>query len=82
MVSLFRFLDLDINEKANYVWQGTYIATRTETDKRILLYNLGEFYAEVVYDALNNEITYIKGFRANSHLVPYMNLLPYDSLSL
>jgi hypothetical protein len=73
MVSLFRFLDLDIKEQAEYVWQGTYLATRTEKDKRILLYNLGEYYAEVFYDDKTNEITYIKGFKANSHLVPYLN---------
>jgi hypothetical protein len=72
MVSLFRFLDLDINEQAEYVWQGTYLATRTEKDRKILLYNLGEYYAEVFYDDQTNAITYIKGFRANSHLVPYM----------
>jgi hypothetical protein len=71
MVSLLRFLDLTMNEQAEYVWQGKYLATRFEKDKRILLYNLGDFYAEVFYDSKTNEITYIKGFRANSHLVPY-----------
>lgn len=72
MIALFHFLDLDINQQAEYVWQGTYLDMRTEDSYRILLYNLGEFYAEVFYNAKTNEIAYIKGFKANSHLVPYM----------
>jgi hypothetical protein len=73
MVSLFHFLDLDINEQAEYVWQGTYLATRIEKERKVLLYNLGEYYAEVFYDDQTNSITYIKGFRATSHLAPYLN---------
>jgi len=72
MITLFHFLDLDINTQAEYVWQGNYLATRIEDSKKILLYNLGEFYAEVFYDNQTNAITYIKGFKANSHLIPYM----------
>ena len=73
MISLFHFIGLDLNQKAEYVWQGSHIATRTDSEHRILLYNLGEYYAEVFYNAETNEIINIKGFRANSHLVPYMN---------
>ena len=72
MISLFHFIGLDLNQKAEYVWQGTHIATRTDSEHRILLYTLGEYYAEVFYNAETNEITNIKGFRATSHLVPYM----------
>lgn len=78
MVSLFKFLDLDISTQAEYVWQGTHVATRTEHDRKILLYNLGEFYAEVFYDVQTNHIVSIKGFRAISHLGPY---LPTNDIS-
>lgn len=72
MINLFHFIGLDINQQAEYVWQGTYLATRNEDDYRILLDNLGEFYAEVFYEIQGNKITKIKGFRAMSNLVPYI----------
>ena len=75
MTSLFHFLGLDINQQAEYVWQGIYLTSRTDNDLQVLLYNLGEFYAEVFFDPRNTKITYIKGFKATSHLVPYV-LLP------
>lgn len=74
MITLFHFIGLDINKRAEYVWQGTYLDMRTEGRHRILLYNLGEFYAEVFYDVTTNEISYIKGFKAISHLAPYIIL--------
>lgn len=72
MISLFHFIGLDLNEKAEYVWQGTHIATRTDSEHRILLYRLDDYYAEVFYHAETNVITDITGFRANSKLVPYL----------
>jgi hypothetical protein len=75
MTSLFHFIGLDINAQAEYVWQGEFLATRTEGECRINLYNLGEFYAEVFYNHVSNEIVNIKGFRSRSLLAPYIGVL-------
>lgn len=74
-MTLYHFLGLDVNQQAQYVWQGKYVDMRSEGDYRILLYNLGDFYAEVFYDSSLNKISHIKGFKAISNLAPYVKLL-------
>ena len=71
-MTLYHFLGLGINQQADYVWQGKFIDTRSGDDHRILLYNLGDFYAEVFYNVQSNKITHIKGFKAISHLSAYL----------
>jgi len=73
-MTLFEFIGLDINQQAEYVWQGKHVDTRHEGDFEILLYNVGDFYAEVFYDNNIREITHIKGFKAISNLAPYIKL--------
>ena len=73
-MTLYQFIGLDINQQAEYTWQGKHVDTRLEDNHRILLYNLGDFYAEVFYDINLNQISYIKGFKAISHLAPYIKL--------
>ena len=73
-MTLLHFIGLDITEQAECIWQGTYLAMRSEPGHKILLYRLYDFYAEVFYHEQQNEIVRIKGFRANSHLIPYMLL--------
>lgn len=73
-MTLYQFIGLDVGQQAEYVWQGKYVDTRSEGDYRILLYNLGDFYAEVFYSIQENQISRIKGFKAISHLAPYVNL--------
>jgi hypothetical protein len=75
MVNLFHFIGLDINEQAEYVWQGTFLATRENEKHKIHLYSLGDFYAEVFYNYNDNEIVAIKGFRSRSLLIPYLGVL-------
>jgi len=77
-MTLYRFLSLEINEQADCVWRGQFITSREENDTHILLYALDDFYAEVFYDTQQNKITYIKGFRANSHLLPYKSMISFS----
>jgi hypothetical protein len=73
-MTLFNFLGLDLDQQAAIVWQGEFLADRSEGNNRMLLYRVYDFYAEVVYDSAANKITYIKGFNAISHLSPYVFL--------
>lgn len=73
-MTLFEFIELEINQQAEYVWEGKFIDNRYEGDFEILVYNLGEFYAEVFYNIDLNEITHIKGFKTISHLSLYIKL--------
>jgi len=71
-MTLLRFIDLNMNEQAECIWQGIFLAMRSDAEHHILLYRLDDFYAEVFYDIQQNKIARVNGFRALSHLVPYM----------
>lgn len=73
-MTIYHFLSLNITEQADCIWQGKYLATRTEENMSVLLYRIDEFYAEVFYDIGKNKIERIKGFNANSHLAPYISI--------
>jgi hypothetical protein len=50
MITLYDFHTMGMNEKAEALWRGKYLAVRQEASNFIQLYNLGSFYAEVFYD--------------------------------
>ena len=70
-MTLFQFLDLELDQQAAFLLQGECVAAREEGKQHALLYRMGDFYAEVLYDIGKSKIVYIKGFNARSHLIPY-----------
>ncbi len=70
-MTLFRFLDLDIDQQTAYVCHGVFLASRIEGKQHVLLYRTSDFFAEIFYDSRQHRITYIKGFNARTHLLPY-----------
>ncbi|MBD0298304.1 MAG: hypothetical protein M3342_09355 [Bacteroidota bacterium] len=49
-MTLYDFIELSDNHKAEVVWGGAYIADREDQGHRILLYQVHSFYVEVLYD--------------------------------
>lgn len=72
MLTLFDFNALSANEKAELVWQGSFLADREEDGLRIQLYALPSFYVEVCYDAVENKITEFRAFTNKQLLAPYL----------
>jgi len=70
-MTIIHFLGLDKNRQAAIASQGEFLACRNEGCRKMLLYRVYDFYAEVVYDAAAGRITSIKGFNARTHLLPY-----------
>jgi hypothetical protein len=70
-MTLFHFLGLELDQQAALLWQGECLAAREQGKQYALLYRVGDFYAEVLYDIHKSEIVYIKGFNDRSHLIPY-----------
>lgn len=50
-MTIYEFEALTLNEKAEAVWLGTFLADREEDGFRIQLYSLPGCYVEVFYDA-------------------------------
>lgn len=71
-MTLLEFNALDLNEKAEALWRGTFLAERESDGQTIQLYSLPSFYAELFYDPLANKITDLRAFTSRQGLVPYL----------
>jgi hypothetical protein len=78
MLTLYDFNGLNDDEKANAVWEGTFLADRREEDLTVQLYSVGNFYVEVFYDAGLNKIVRFRSFTTKSLLVPYLAHIKFD----
>ena len=63
-ITFDNFKHLDINKKADLVFnQGVFIAAREYYNQRLVLYSIGNFFAEVYYDPKENTIHKIEGIK-------------------
>jgi hypothetical protein len=72
-ISLYLFSHYSKEKRAELVWKnGQFLALRQEGDRRIALYHLKEFFAEVWYSQEGNEIVLVRGFNSRGMLEPYL----------
>jgi hypothetical protein len=72
MLTLYDFNGMTETDKANAVWDGAYLADRSENDLTIQLYAVSSFYVEVFYDPQANQIVGFRAFNTKNLLVPYL----------
>jgi hypothetical protein len=60
--------------------QGQFLAVRQSGDCRVCLYTMGNFWAEVWYQAENNQIALVRGFKSQACLEPYLVLVDLSDL--
>lgn len=76
MIEIYDFMALDLNERANYLWDnGIYLMNREENGTKKVLYFLNTYYVEVFYNISDNSIYEIKPFKSIRPLEPYLNTL-------
>ena len=71
-MTLLEFNALNLTEKAEAVWRGTFLAEREAEGFTIQLYSLDSFYAELFYDPAANKITEFRAFTSRQQLGPYL----------
>jgi hypothetical protein len=80
-MNLEQFSRLDFEDKANAVFgrEDCFLSFRLEGAYTMLLYDMGDFFAEVWYHGKKNEVDRIEGFgrKEVGRLEPY---LPFISL--
>ncbi|QHS56551.1 hypothetical protein GWR56_13740 [Mucilaginibacter sp. 14171R-50] len=69
---------MTLNEKADAVWEGMFIGDRVESNLRVQLYCVGNFYAEVYYESQGNDIIKIRGFTTTRLIEPYLHTIKLD----
>ncbi|HJP62604.1 MAG TPA: hypothetical protein VJ844_04140 [Mucilaginibacter sp.] len=79
MLTLYDFQTLNDNEKAEAVWQGSFLGDRQENGQMIQLYSLASFYVEVSYSPTDNRITGFEAFTNTQRLVPYLAQIKFSS---
>ena len=72
-MTIYEFIGMNESEKAEAVWHGVIIANREDKEHRILLYTMDEFYVEVFYDNISNEIRRFRPFTTIQLLDPYLD---------
>jgi hypothetical protein len=72
-MTFYQFSVLDLDVQVRVVWNGIFLETRFDPGYKILLYAVGDFYVEVYYSNILNEITTIKPFMYIDFLKPYLD---------
>ncbi|KAA5539131.1 hypothetical protein [Adhaeribacter rhizoryzae] len=72
-MNLYQFNRHNIQGRAALIWrQGIFFDFRDEGEYRIILHDMGNFYAELWYDADMHHIKHVRGFRSLECLEPYL----------
>ena len=63
------------------MWErGTFIAVPIDGNHSIALYHMGEFWAEVWYDAEANNIALVRGFKSRALLDLYADMVDISQI--
>jgi hypothetical protein len=65
-------------QKADTVWQGSFLADREENGLIVQLYAVGSFYVEVFYDPAANRVLSFRPFTAKHLLTPYLAHIKFN----
>ncbi len=78
MLTTEDFEGLTETEKADAVWQGSFLADREENGLMVQLYAVESIYIEVFYDPLANKILSFRSFTSKHLLVPYLAHIKFN----
>ena len=67
----FNKLSTEEQQKAVLMY-GVYLAERKDPPLRMMLYDMGNFYAEVFFLSRYNKVAWFNGFTSTKKLEPYL----------
>ena len=80
MLSLYEYIALDENQRANLLWQdGEFITNVKVGSESIALYTIYMYFVEVTMK--NDEVTEITPFRQGQRLEKYLNQINIADLN-
>jgi hypothetical protein len=72
-ITLYDFNRGSHPERIAMVWRhGMFLAFRTWGLYRVYLFYMGEFFAEVYFRVLDNQVSLVRGFKNSESLEPYL----------
>ena len=78
MLTLYDFNALTEAQKADAVWQGSFLADREENGLTVQLYAVNSFYVELFYDPVANKILSFRSFTSKHLLTPYLAHIKFN----
>jgi hypothetical protein len=73
-VTLYEYIVLDLNDKANILWEnGIFLESHLETNRGFNLYYLHNYYVEVTVSKPSEEIIDIMPFKQGHRREKYLN---------
>ena len=78
MLTTEDFNALTETEKADAVWQGSFLADREENGIIVQLYAVDNFYVELFYDPIANKILSFRSFTSKHLLTPYLAHIKFN----
>ena len=75
MLTIDQFDALPAQERTEVILQSTFLADRLTEQHYIKLYNVGNFYVEVLFDDSTHLITDFRAFEQTMLVLPYLERL-------
>ena len=72
-MTLYDFVQLNANEKASLVWEGTFLSCKEDKHQTVVLYKVYNFFCEVYYDNSDHSIIKLKPFRTKELLQKFFS---------
>ena len=80
-MDIYDFIRLNPDQREALVWEkGTFLAVRYSSGASVCLYYMGKFYAEVVYLPDSNQVMLVRGFKSNSRLDPFLEMVDLSDI--
>ena len=81
-ITLYEFNSLNEFEKGAALWEyGVHVSERFDRECGYSLYQLNDFYVEVKYHSIENDITIFFYFSNTSRLEPYLSNININELN-
>ena len=74
------FVQLNMEEKTEAVEEGVFLHSLESSHYTLLLYQVDDFYAEVVYDNNRDEVMLVHSFCSTALLDPYLVTIDISTL--
>ena len=82
-MTLREFNKLDADTRAQiFCEQGVYLASRNYQSEVISLWQIEDFYVELVYDEIGDNILKLRGFLSPIPMEPYLKQIELTQLTL
>lgn len=81
IMNLYDFFGNDHAQRAILVGEhGKFLTIRVSGEYSVCLYAMDNFFAEIWYRIADNQVDFVRGFKSNALLEPYLELVDLSQI--